>query len=399
MAGGPFGPVYGALLTAVGATLSTAIIYGLGKPIGKKLVHPWLSSNLPQTLKFIRSQDWKITIASRLIPIFPFDLLSLLFGIVDFRFKYVLAATFFSVLPEAYMFAAFSDPNTSLFNSTISAVSIICFFLLIPGVIIEYISRKKGSGLWMRLRATWNEITEEMHLNNSIVKRHAISGKKIPVLLLYGFFSSRKSLTVLERQLTNKGYEVLSFNLGGLFGVFFTRGIIETAEFIDYKLKRQFKRHDFDQVHIVAHSKGGFVALWWLLKLGGHRYCKKVITMGTPFKGTNLTWLALVTPLGFMWKDVWQMRPGSNFLKSIKEFDIPDGVEVHCFFSERDSVAKGDDGLYHSTHCPECEKKVHPNPMNHCSHFEFLYRRSVGDRIASILGSSDIVDSSEKVHK
>ncbi|MEZ4743507.1 MAG: alpha/beta fold hydrolase [Bdellovibrionota bacterium] len=391
----PFGLFYGTILTSLGATLSAMILFGCAKLVGKRLINPWLSSNLPQTLKFLRSQDWKITVACRFIPIIPFDLFSFAFGLVDFRFKYVMLATFLTTLPEAYMMAAFANSKISFLNSTISTVTILSMLFLLPGLVFEIISRKKGSSLWTRLKAMWAEILGEVRLNNSIVKRHAISGEKTPVLLLYGFFSSRRAVTVIERQLIKKGYEVLSFNLGGLLGVFFTKGIIETANFIDYKIKRQFQRHNFDQIYIVGHSKGGLVALWWVLKLGGYRYCKKVITMGTPFNGTKLTWLALITPLGFMWKDLWQMRPSSRLLREIKESKIPNNVEIHCIFSDRDAVAKGKNGLLQSSASNE---RIFPVPLHQVSHFEFLYRRSVGDTIADILGPPQLSASTSSTN-
>ena len=200
----------------------------------------------------------------------------------------------------------------------------------------------------------------------------------------------------MERLLKQRGYEVLSFNLGGLFGVFFTRGIIETAKFINYKLMRQFDRNEFDKVHIVAHSKGGLVALWWLLRLGGHRHCDVVITMGTPYAGSRYTWLALVTPLGLWWKDVWQMRPGSTFLKAIAALDIPKHMQIFCFHSNRDRVATGENAVLKPS--SPTEGFVTPVPMNHISHFEFLYKRDVADRIAAILRSCENMANGNKVH-
>lgn len=385
MAGNRFEPFMGAIIASLGAVGSCIFVYLLAKVVGKKLVNPWLRSNLPQTLTFLRSQDWKIVLACRLIPILPFDLMTFLFGLADFRFKRVMLFTFLGILPETYIFAKIAEPDATLLGSTVVTLAVVCIFFLMPGIFIEFVSRKKGSSMWVRLKAMGKEIHEEVRLNNEIVKHHSRNPDKVPILLLYGFFSSRRSLTVLERILTNHGYEVFSFNLGGLLGVFFTRSIIETAQFIDYKLKRQFNRHNFEKIHIVAHSKGGFVALWWLLKLGGHKYCKKLITLGTPFKGSSLTWLALVTPAGLLFRDMWQMRPGSSFLRSLHAASIPEGVEIYNFYSERDRVARGERGILKSN-APSAGKII-PVPMHHVSHFEFLYRRDVGDALARIIGS------------
>ncbi|NBO34198.1 MAG: hypothetical protein EBV02_07520, partial [Actinobacteria bacterium] len=48
--------------------------------IGRSMVVPWMGRNLPSTLRFIRTQDYKLIFAARLIPIFPFDLVSFFAG-------------------------------------------------------------------------------------------------------------------------------------------------------------------------------------------------------------------------------------------------------------------------------------------------------------------------------
>jgi uncharacterized membrane protein YdjX (TVP38/TMEM64 family)/pimeloyl-ACP methyl ester carboxylesterase len=382
LGGDVFGPYWGTLLSALGAVASAMIVFGITKLVGKRLAKPWLRSNLPATHKLIRSQDYKLVFGLRLIPFIPFDLLSFAFGALDFRTKSVAIATFFGALPEAYMYAKLVDPDETVIGSTLITLMTLALCIFLPLLAFEFISRKKGTSFWQLTRAMYREITYEVHTNNEIVKRTEFDPTKTPVLLLYGFFSSRRAVTVLERMLTARGHQVFSFNLGGLFGTFFTRGILETANFVDYKIKRQVERHGFKRFHVVAHSKGGLVALWWILKLGGSRYCKKVVTMGSPFRGTRLTYLALVTPLGFLWRDVWQMRPGSMFIRNMHDVEIPEDVEVYCMHSVRDKVAKGEKGLF-KPRTPS--KNIHSIPMNHISHFEFLYRRDVGDVISQIL--------------
>lgn len=384
--GKAFGTIGGTILTAFGAVLSCMIVFGLAKFLGRKLSKPWLRANLPATFKFIRSQDYKLVFAARLVPIFPFDLVSLACGALDFRFRSVALGTLIGVLPEAYLYSKLLDPSESTMASSITTITTFGILIIIPLVIFEFLSRKKGTGMWQLMKAMYREITYEVQSNNEIVKRAHFDPEQAPVLLLYGFFSSRRSVTVLERMLTARGHQVLSFNLGGLLGTFFTRDILDTAGFIDYKLKRQFDRHGFRKIHIVAHSKGGMVALWWALKLGGHKYCDTIITMGTPYKGTRLTYLALVTPLGFIWRDMGQMRPGSNFLKSLKELVIPENLTIYCLNSTKDKIAKGQNGVFKNTNHPDRIKAV---PMNHLGHFEFLYRRDVGEKISEIIRNSE----------
>ena len=161
---------------------------------------------------------------------------------------------------------------------------------------------------------------------------------------------------------------------------FFTENIIDSARLIDRKLHRLFERHNLDKINIVAHSKGGLVALWWLLKMGGTNYCDKLITMGTPFHGSKLTYIAMLTPLGLMWHDLWQMRPKSMFLHNLHDSEIPPSPQVHCIHSLNDSVATGDEGIFKPR-----KGNVNAVPMNHVQHLEFLTRRDVGDMISLLL--------------
>ena len=382
--GSTFGPIWGTLLTAFGAALSSLLLYSVGHYLGKRLVRPWLATNLPNTWRLIRTQDYKLIFISRWIPVFPYDLMSLIFGMADFHARRVFVYSFFGCLPAVFLFANISSPDDSMIIGS-RLFDIVLFGLMtsLPLFTYEFLARKSGTSLWTRLKRVYYEIFFEVQVNNEIIKKQNFDPDKIPVILLYGFFSSRRTLAILERLLVQRGYDVMTFNLGGWMGVFFTRGIKETAAFIDRKIQRQISRYNFKGVKLVAHSKGGLVALWWILHMGGHRYCKKVVTMGTPFRGSKLTYLALVTPLGFFWKDVWQMRPGSRFLRELHSGPVYDDVKIYNLYSDKDLVATGKNGVF------EYEGHVVSIAMHQVTHFEFLYRRVVCDKIAELLSDDD----------
>jgi triacylglycerol lipase len=392
MSGYTFGLHGGVFFGALGAVLSTAALYFFSKAFGQKLVRPWLSSNLPETLKFIKSQDWKVILLLRVIPIIPFDLATIIFGFLDFRLRTVMIATFIGILPEVYIFSelGLSHSYGSVLWVSVKSLIFVFFFLGLPALVYEYNARRFGSGLIPRSRAMWKEIQKEMRLNNALRRRQEHDPAKKPVLLMYGFFSSRRVLTIQERILSKKGYEVFSFNLGGLFGIFFTHGIPYAANYINQKLMKQLQQYDVPKVSIVAHSKGGLVASWWLLALGGHRYCDKLITLGTPFKGSLWTWLGLLSPIGFFFKDLGQMRPGSVFLKELHKLKVPSHVTIYNLYSRKDHVSRGAGGIFQPI---EGKDRVVPIPMNHLSHYEFLYKKEVCETLASILGSPYGTDS------
>lgn len=400
ISGRAFGPELGTIMAAMGGVLSCYCVYGVVKLFGGSLVKPWLKSNLPATYKLLHSQDYKIIIAMRLIPLIPFDLCSMVFGALGFRPKIVMICTFFALLPECYVFARIVDPSSSMLKTATISLLVFSASLIGPLVFLEVLTRRRGRGLLALTKASMNEIKYEIQANNEIMRSDQFDHEKTPILLLYGFFSSRRSVTVLEKMLKSRGHQVFSFNLGGLLNTFFTRDILDTASFIDTKIKRQIERHGFKKIHIVAHSKGGLVALWWLLALGGSQYCDKVITMGTPFRGSRLTYLALLTPLGFFWRDVGQMRPGSTFLKTLHRSPIPTNLRIFCFYSKSDRVASSDAGVFRpsapSASLPTEQagqagraesdlSRVVPIPLHHISHFEFLYKKEVARKISQIL--------------
>jgi hypothetical protein len=113
--------------------------------------------------------------------------------------------------------------------------------------------------------------------------------------------------------------------------------------------------------------------------------------MGTPFQGSPLTYLALLTPLGLFWRDVGQMRPGSLFLKSLHDSEIPKSLKIYCLYSMKDRVATGAIGIFAPRHPTS---NISAWPMHHVNHFEFLYKKDVGETISSLLNDRlDLVKS------
>ena len=327
------------------------------------------------------------SIFGQFLPIFPFDLTTFFAGVGDFKLKSLIVVTIVAAFSEAIIFSYLNYLEVSLFVSEAISFATLGASVCLVFFVFEFQHRKEGKSLWFRLRTMWKELRREVWLNNRIVHRTNHSKEKIPVLLLYGFFSSRRSITTLERSLTYRGYEVFSFNLGGLLGVFFTKGIIESATSLNTRLSEYLKRHDIKKINIVAHSKGGLVALWVALKLNGHTYCNKIITMGTPFQGSLWTWLGLVTPLGFIFKDLWQMRPGSNFLTVLHQADIPASIKIYNLYSNSDGVVKGESGVFRSM---KNRSQIVSIPVHHFKHFHYISKRETADILSRLLGEAQI---------
>src|SRR5512142_3002654 len=134
---------------------------------------------------------------------------------------------------------------------------------------------------------------------NRVEKRADFTHCERPVLMLYGFFSTRQALDVLERRLRRDGYCAFSFDLGGLARAFNTRGIGDPADFVREKVERLYARYPaMGPLTIVGHSKGGLIGAYYVKKLGGHRRVRALVTLGTPHNGTPVAYAGL--PIGLL---------------------------------------------------------------------------------------------------
>ena len=121
-----FGPFWGVVYTITGATIGAGIAflsarYIAGDFIAKKTNSPrWQKLN-----KSVEENGWKIVIFTRLIPLFPFNLLNYFFGLTRIKFSHYLAASFIGMLPGTIAFIVFSSSIPELLKGKISPEFII----------------------------------------------------------------------------------------------------------------------------------------------------------------------------------------------------------------------------------------------------------------------------------
>lgn len=156
------------------------------------------------------------------------------------------------------------------------------------------------------------------NLSFGLTRQNHLSGNSQhpPIILLQGFLGTSGVLEPLDRFLQAEKRNVIILDLG----IVNIRDIRESAERLVFEIERIMdlysKSHGFKEIDIVAHSMGGLIAYYYVKKLGGHRCVRKLITLGSPFRGT---WAALVGSIlfGFFSRGVRQMLPGSKFLKDL----------------------------------------------------------------------------------
>lgn len=212
-----------------------------------------------------------------------------------------------------------------------------------------------------------------------------------PVLLLYGFFSTRRSFEVLERRLRRDGYCVFSLNLGGFRRTFNTRGIDDLADFVRAKVERIYGRNPgLGPLTIIGHSKGGLIGAYYVKKLGGWRRVRALITLGTPHNGTPTAYAGL--PLGVFARSVWQMIPMSGLIQRLQDGAWPPQVRLVSIYSRHDRASPYPSTLLDTKGLPYIANVE----VEGVAHREFLHKKRVYDLVVAQMRAAEAAKPIEK---
>jgi triacylglycerol lipase len=222
----------------------------------------------------------------------------------------------------------------------------------------------------LKARRSITELTDAALLNR-VERRTTLDDHPRPVLLLHGFFTTRRTFDILEARLRRDGYGVFTLNLGGLRRAYNTRGIDDLADYVRAKVERIYARHPtMGPLTIIGHSKGGLVATYYVKKLGGWRHTRGVVLLGCPFHGTPMAWLGL--PVALLAPSLPQLLPGSRFLRRLHEGRWPPQVRLTSIWSRKDQLATWPSAVLETRDQPQWR-----NVEVDCFHFEFLTRQRI----------------------
>lgn len=136
---------------------------------------------------------------------------------------------------------------------------------------------------------------------------HADFGSERTAIFIHGFTANAVYLTRLMHQFTGAGFKAIAFEYASF------RGIDHAAKNL-FRLLALFDADGTVSSHrivLVAHSMGGLVARAFIALEGGAQFARKVITIGTPHRGTlrdsaivqylasHGEWLSGINPEGF----------------------------------------------------------------------------------------------------
>jgi len=138
-----FGPVWGVAYSIIGATTGASLAFLIARYVARD----WIKGKLtgPRWRKLdqgVAKNGWKIVAFTRLVPLFPFNLLNYAFGLTPIRFLPYVLTSFVCMLPACIAFIVFSSSLPDLIKGRVSKELIIGALLIVAVSMIPMLVRK-----------------------------------------------------------------------------------------------------------------------------------------------------------------------------------------------------------------------------------------------------------------
>ena len=228
--------------------------------------------------------------------------------------------------------------------------------------------RRWGSNLWTYLSS--------LKEANRIQTRTDFSQSRKPVLLLYGFGATRRSVAILEARLRRDGFDVFSLRLGGFLGRFNTHHIDALAQYVAGRIEDLYARYPLPRMAIIGYSKGGLIGRYYLTQLNGDKRIHTLITLATPHQGHPAGWFGAAS------RGLRQMAPNSMLMKKMQAAALPASVYIASIFSEDDRVCPP----RYSRLVTADDRAVNIS-LQHLGHSDFVIKRTAYDAILKELNT------------
>ncbi|MFZ5764950.1 MAG: VTT domain-containing protein [Thermodesulfobacteriota bacterium] len=138
-----FGPFWGVLYTITGATIGCCVAFLVARYVGRGWVEKKLKNPRWRQLDaMVEEHGWKAVAFTRLIPIFPFNLLNYAFGLTKVKFHQYAITSLLCMLPACIAFIVFSSSLLDLVTGTITPSFVIGLVLILAVSLAPLIYKK-----------------------------------------------------------------------------------------------------------------------------------------------------------------------------------------------------------------------------------------------------------------
>jgi len=138
-----FGPFWGVVYTIFSSTVGACGAFLISRYIGREWIATKLKSPRWKKLdEMVENHGWKAVAFTRLIPLFPFNLLNYAFGLTRVKFLHYALATFICMLPACIAYIVFSSSLLSVLRGRITPEFLIGMALIIAVSLMPVVYRK-----------------------------------------------------------------------------------------------------------------------------------------------------------------------------------------------------------------------------------------------------------------
>ena len=136
-----FGMVGGFIYTMIGAGFGGALSFFLAKTLGHKVLNKFIKKDISNLENAIKNKGFALVFTLRLIPLFPFDIISYAAGFSGVKFKDFALATILGMIPGIFVFINIGDKALE----TASSSFYVSIALLVGLIVISYGFKKRIS--------------------------------------------------------------------------------------------------------------------------------------------------------------------------------------------------------------------------------------------------------------
>ena len=119
-AGLAFGPFYGTLFAITGATIGASLAFLVARYFARKQVASLFRTRMEAIDEGVEKKGWVFVAITRLIPLFPFNMLNYAFGLTSIKFSQYVLASFLFMLPGTTAYVVFGSSLLDLIKGRVS---------------------------------------------------------------------------------------------------------------------------------------------------------------------------------------------------------------------------------------------------------------------------------------
>lgn len=189
LGGALFGPVWGTFYNLTGATIGAMLSFIAARYLASDWVANKTGGRMKQLIKGVENEGWRFVAFTRLVPLFPFNLLNYALGLTKIPFMQYSIATYICMLPGAiaYTYLGYAGKEAiaggeGMIQKIMLAIALLAVVSFLPRLIgklrskpmiaVDELKQRLDAGediLLLDVRSAKDYVGEQGHIKGSIL--------------------------------------------------------------------------------------------------------------------------------------------------------------------------------------------------------------------------------------